>query len=139
MNKQDWYLNQLNIAQYVLRKPSVLKGESLLNITDNIRLIIVSKLHPTEKIFGDILKAINLTPDNCLMLLPAQLIMPIEQINQVIWFINEPLPERWKKSNLYTSKAIIETVDLTELTKSPNLKRKLWYDLCQYENYFNTP
>lgn len=138
MNKQDWYLNQLNITQYVLRNPSVLKGESLLNITDNIRLIIVSKLYPTEKIFGDILKAIHLTEDNCLTLLPAQLIMPIEQINNVIWFIDEPLPDNWQKSNLREEKAIIETVDLAKLTKSPNLKRKLWYDLCQYENYFNT-
>jgi len=137
MNKQDWYLNQLGITQYVLRNPSVMKGESAMNIADNVRLIVVSQLVPTDKIFYDILKAIHLTEQDCLILSPSQLIMPIEQVNHVIWFIDQPLPDTWQTSPLLESKAIITTVSLTQLALSPNLKRQLWHNLCQYENHFN--
>lgn len=137
MNKQDWYLNQLDITQYVLRNPAVMKGESAMNIADNIRLIVISQSVPTDKIFYDILKAIHLTQHNCLILSPAQFIMPIEQLNHVIWFIDHPLPDNWLTSPLLKSKAIITTAPLTQLALAPNLKRQLWNNLCQYENYFN--
>ncbi|WP_392553360.1 DNA polymerase III subunit psi [Orbus wheelerorum] len=137
MNNQDWYLNQLGITQYILRKPTVMKGEASINIANNIRLIIVSQSAPDDKIFYDILKAINVKKEDCLILSPAQLFMPLNQLNHVIWFINENIPDSWKSAHTLNDKAIIETTTLSELAQSPNLKRQLWRTLCQYENYFN--
>jgi len=138
MNNQDWYLNQLGVTQYILRKPTVMKGEASINITNNIRLIIVSQSVPDDKIFYDILKAINVKKEEYLILSPAQLFMPLEQLNHVIWFINENIPDSWRNATLLNDKAIIETATLSQLASSPNLKRQLWRTLCQYENYFNT-
>ncbi|WP_392562063.1 DNA polymerase III subunit psi [Orbus sturtevantii] len=137
MNNQDWYLNQLGVTQYILRKPTVMKGEASINIADNIRLIVISQSSPSDKIFDDILKAICVKKEDCLILSPAQLFMPLEQLNHVIWFINENLPDSWCSSSSLDEKAIIETTSLSQLASSPNLKRQLWRTLCQYENYFN--
>lgn len=139
MNKQDWYLNKLNITQYLLRKPNVIKGEAKIHITDNIRLIVITESQPAhEKIFQDILRAIHVSPEDCLTLTPSQLLMPLEQINHVIWFIDETLPESWQSSSVRDSKPIITTQSLAQIALSPQLKRQLWQTLCQYENYFNT-
>lgn len=137
MNKQDWYLNKLNITQYILRNPYVVKGEAKINIADNIRLLIVCKTPPDEKIFHDILRAIHINYNDCLMLTPAQLSLPIKQLDRVIWFIDEPLPESWQTIEV-TNKPIIKTTSLTQLALSPLLKRQLWQKLCQYEDYFKT-
>lgn len=137
MNKQDWYLNKLGITQYVLRNPNALKGISA-DIAQNIRLIVVAKHQPTEKIFQDILNAIHVSNEDCLHLTPAQLIMPIEQIKHVIWFINTPLPDCWLSSDQLKNKAIIKTTSLIQLSESPNQKRQLWQTLCQYENYLSS-
>ncbi|WP_392560153.1 DNA polymerase III subunit psi [Orbus mooreae] len=137
MNNPDWYLNQLGITQYILRKPTAMKGEASINIAENIRLIIVTRAAPSDKIFTDILKAIHLTTDDCLILSPNQLIMPIEQLDRVIWFIDQSLPDSWSESSELNNKAIIKTVSLTQLALSATLKRQLWNMLCQYENYFH--
>jgi len=63
--------------------------------------------------------------------------MPLEQLNHVIWFINENIPDSWRNAILLNDKAIIETTTLSQLASSSNLKRQLWRILCQYENYFN--
>lgn len=136
MNNSDWYLNQLGITQYVLRKPAAIKGEASISIAENIRLIVISQSPPHDKIFYDILKAIGLSSEDCLILSPTQLIMPLEQLNQVIWLIDTAVPDNWRTSPSLSQKALIETVDLGQLTSSATLKRQLWNTLCQYENYF---
>lgn len=137
MHSRDWYLTELGITQYVLRKSAVFKGEIVNNIADNIKLIVVASAVPTEKIFTDILKAIHLETNQCLHLTQEKLIMPIEQLQHVIWFIDQPLPESWELSPIKPNKAIIESISLDELAKSPQLKRQLWQTLCRYENNFN--
>lgn len=136
MNNQDWYINQLGITQYVLRDRYAIKGDALINIADNIRLIVITQSTTDTKIFYDILKAIHVTTDDCLILSPAQLAIPIERFDRVIWLIDETLPESWLHSPELKNKAVIESVSLSQLAKEPNLKRQLWNSLCQYENYF---
>lgn len=138
MNNSDWYLDQLGITQYVLRKPAAMKGEASINIADHIRLIVVAQSVPNDKIFYDILKAINISIENCLILPPAQLLMPIEKLDRAIWFIDETLPTSWSTSPVISDKVIITTVGLAQLALSANLKRQLWNTICQYEDYFHT-
>lgn len=137
MNRQDWYLNKLGIYQYVLRKPNVIQGEAKVEITNNIKLIVISEHYPKEKIFQDILKAIHVTIDDCLILKPAQLLITADKIFTVIWFLDQPIPENWSEQDI-SSKPIIMTNSLAELASSPQQKRQLWQTLCQYENYFRS-
>ncbi|OCG23213.1 hypothetical protein A9G11_06345 [Gilliamella sp. wkB108] len=131
MNKQDWYLKQLNITQYVLRNSTVFKGEIATHIGDEIRLIVVAEQKPTQKIYLDILNAIHLTEDQVLILTPSQLIMPASDVNIVVWFIDVKPDESWQ------SPLTIETINLDLLANAPQQKRQLWQQLCQYENYFH--
>ncbi|OCG07760.1 hypothetical protein A9G13_05985 [Gilliamella sp. wkB178] len=131
MNAQDWYLKQCNITQYVLRNPAVLKGEIATQIGDDIRLIVVAKQPPTQKIYYDILKAIQLSADQVIILTPSQLIMPTNEIQTVIWFIDVKPTDSW------LHQLTIQTISLEQLASRPQLKRQLWQQLCQYENYFH--
>ncbi|OCG32637.1 hypothetical protein A9G34_00625 [Gilliamella sp. Choc4-2] len=131
MTLQDWYLKQCNITQYVLRNANVFKGEIATQINEEIRLIVVAEQKPTQKIYYDILNAIHLTEEQVLFLTPQQLIIPADEIKKVIWFINITPDESWKNS------LIIQTINLDLLAKTPQQKRLLWQQLCQYENYFS--
>ncbi|XKM12940.1 DNA polymerase III subunit psi [Orbaceae bacterium ac157xtp] len=138
MTNRDWYLNQLGITQFVLRKPVALKGEAITTIDSNIKLLVITKNQPKQKIFFDILKAINLNNEQFLHLTPAQLIMPLDDLEQVIWFIDEALPESWLNNANLAQKALIQTSSLDELSQSPQQKRQLWQTLCQYDHYFKS-
>ncbi|OCG64301.1 hypothetical protein A9G48_03450 [Gilliamella sp. wkB18] len=131
MTLQDWYLKQCNITQYVLRNANAFKGEIATQINEEIRLIVVAEQKPTQKIYYDILNAIHLTEEQVLFLTPQQLIIPADEIKKVIWFINITPDESWKNS------LIIQTINLDLLAKTPQQKRLLWQQLCQYENYFS--
>lgn len=138
MNHRDWYLEQLGITQYTVRRPASLMGEVAITLTPEIRLLTVSAESTEEKIFDDILKAIRLTRQNVLTLKPEQLIMLPEQFNAVVWFINQPLPESWPAGGSVNNRPTIKTLSLSALAKSPKDKRQLWQELCQYEHYFHT-
>ncbi|MWP49364.1 MULTISPECIES: DNA polymerase III subunit psi [unclassified Gilliamella] len=131
MTQQDWYLKQCNITQYILRNTNVFKGEIATQISDKIRLIVVAKAQPTQKIYLDILNAIALTQDQVLVLTPSQLIVPASDIKTVIWFIDIKPEESWQNP------LTIQTTSLDQLAKTPQQKRQLWQQLCQYENYFH--
>jgi DNA polymerase III subunit psi len=131
MTQIDWYLKQCNITQYVLRNSAVFQGELATHIGDETRLIIVAKQKPTQKIYYDILKAIQLTEEQVLFLTPSQLIIPANEVHIVTWFIDINSDEPWQ-NNL-----TITTSDLDSLAKDPHQKRKLWQQLCEYENDFH--
>lgn len=132
MNQQDWYLTKCGITQYVLRNSTAFKGELTAHINSQIRLIVVSETKPTEKIYSDILNAIALTEQQVLCLTPSQLIMPAADINVVTWFIDTEQPLPWQNKPL-----VIATCRLDKLAHSPNEKRQLWQQLCQYEHNFH--
>ena len=131
MTQIDWYLKQCDITQYVLRNSAVFQGELATHMDDKIRLIVVAKQQPTQKIYYDILKAIELTEEQVLFLTPSQLIIPANEVKIVTWFIDVLSNEPWQ-NNL-----TINTSDLDSLAKDPQQKRKLWQQLCNYENHFH--
>ncbi|MCX8729403.1 DNA polymerase III subunit psi [Gilliamella sp. B2969] len=131
MTEQDWYLKQCNITQYVLRDAAAFKGEFATHISDEIRLIVVAEQKPTQKIYQDILNAISLSTEHVLVLTPSQLIIPANEINKVVWFIDIQPDESWQ------NQLVIQTTNLDALANAPQQKRQLWQQLCQYENYFH--
>lgn len=131
MTEQDWYLQQCNITQYILRNSVVFKGEMATHISDEIRLIVVADQKPTQKIYTDILNAIRLKEEQVLILTPSQLIIPASDIKTVIWFIDFTPDENWQNH------LTIQTSSLDVLANTPQQKRQLWRQLCQYENYFH--
>ncbi len=131
MTQIDWYLKQCDITQYVLRNSAVFQGELATHMDDKIRLIVVAKQQPIQKIYYDILKAIELTEEQVLFLTPSQLIIPANEVKIVTWFIDVNTDEPWQ-NNL-----TINTSDLDSLAKDPQQKRKLWQQLCNYENHFH--
>lgn len=131
MTEQDWYLQQCNITQYILRNSAVFKGEMATQISDEIGLIVVAEQKPRQKIYIDILNAIRLSEDQVLILTPAQLIIQTSDIKKVVWFIDVTPDETWQ------NRLTIQTSNLDVLANTPQQKRQLWRKLCQYENYFH--
>lgn len=134
MNNRDWYLNQLGVMQYTLRKPTVLAGETAIQLNSQIRLIVISESTPTEKIFTDILSAINLTTTNVLFIKPEQAERLPNDIKTVLWLIDSETPD----SLVQTQCPLVKTQTLAQLANSIQDKRQLWQTLCQYEHYFLT-
>lgn len=61
MNRRDFLLNEMNIPQWVLRKPQALKGDARIQLAESVKLLIVCEDdHQTSPLFADILRALAL-------------------------------------------------------------------------------
>ncbi|WP_392565498.1 DNA polymerase III subunit psi [Utexia brackfieldae] len=133
LNRRDWYLNQLGITQYELRKPKALNESVTLALTESTRLIIVVENTPPQtRFFQDILSAVSVDKHALCFINPAQLALLPTTFKGVIWSIGCD-----KQSTLSTQyETIIETSSLETLQSSAKEKRQLWQKLCEYEHYF---
>lgn len=62
MNRRDLLLQQMNITQWVLAKPQVLKGDSQIRLANHIKLVIVSEEERQHSpFFHDLLTTLALT------------------------------------------------------------------------------
>lgn len=61
MNRRDLLLNEMNIPQWVLRNPQVLKGDAMLCLSEAVKLVIISPQNYSDTaLFRDILLALEL-------------------------------------------------------------------------------
>ncbi|MDP8161701.1 DNA polymerase III subunit psi [Pasteurella skyensis] len=62
MNRRDLLLNEMNITQWVLTKPQVLKGDAQIRLSKEIKLIVVSDGdYQSTGLFQDILYSLQLS------------------------------------------------------------------------------
>lgn len=61
MNRRDLLLQQMNIPQWALVKPQVLKGDAQIRVANNVKLIVVcEENHQQSQLFQDILRTLEL-------------------------------------------------------------------------------
>lgn len=61
MNRRDLLLTEMNIPQWVLVKPQVLKGDAQIRLVDTVKLVVVCEEdHQQTGLFQDILRALQL-------------------------------------------------------------------------------
>ncbi len=132
ISRRDRLLEQLGIIQWVLRYADVLQGEVSVNLSPEIRLLIVAQLPPRiyDLLFCDVLRSLGLTPAQTYGIRPRQVTMlPREDTNRNIWRmgIEEPLVAFGVQ--LYSPV-------LSELSQDPQAKLALWQQICYNEKYF---
>lgn len=63
MNRRDLLLQQMNIEQWVLAKPQVLKGDAQIRLASHIKFVVVCEEDQQKsQLFQDILHTLRLTP-----------------------------------------------------------------------------
>ena len=61
MNRRDLLLTEMNIPQWVLVKPQVLKGDAQIRLADTVKLVVVcEENHQQTGLFQDVLRALQL-------------------------------------------------------------------------------
>lgn len=61
MNRRDLLLTEMNIPQWILVKPQVLKGDAQIRLADTVKLVVVCEEdHQQTGLFQDILRALQL-------------------------------------------------------------------------------
>ncbi len=62
MNRRDLLLNEMNITQWVLTKPQVLKGDAQIRLPTEVKLVVICESdHQNSRLFQDILQSLHLS------------------------------------------------------------------------------
>lgn len=130
-SKRDWLLQQLGIAQWVLRRPGVLHGAGTVSLSPEVCLLIVARAlpNPHDLLFCDVLRSLGLTPAQTYPLTPDQAAMLPEDTECNIWRLGVEEPLAVVGAQLYSP-------TLAELSRDPRAKRALWQQIYHYEEYF---
>lgn len=61
MNRRDFLLNEMNIVQWQLTKPQVLKGSAQIQLAQKVKLVVVCEQNWQQSgLFNDILRTLQL-------------------------------------------------------------------------------
>lgn len=134
MNRRDFLLQQMQIPQWKLQRPEVLKGVVNMPIGNHIRLIIVAEqeVDLSHSLLQDILRSIELLPTDCLSI-SFDFITHLNLKHKVnYWLLNNNL-EKIQQAIPYCTNALQQwkTPDLFTLQQNPQLKRDLWKQIQQ--------
>lgn len=130
-SKRDWLLQQLGITQWVLRHPGMLQGAVAINLSPEVRLLIVAQAlpDPRDPLFCDVLRSLELTPAQTYGLTPDQVAMLPEVTECNSWRLGVKEPLAVVGAQLYSP-------TLAELYQDPRAKRALWQQIYHHEQYF---
>lgn len=125
MNRRDLLLEQMNITQWMLAKPQVLKGDSQIRLATHIKLVIVSEDDQQHsQFFQDILTTLALTSQDYYWLNFEQTMRLIVEHKPLFWLIQ---PDE------YAIKLTQKFADLTawhfsswQQLQQPDTKRQFW-------------
>ncbi|OSM99361.1 MULTISPECIES: DNA polymerase III subunit psi [Lonsdalea] len=126
---RDRLLQQLGITQWTLRRPAALQGEIAISLPSTARLLLVADPLPAidDPLLQDVLRSLQLTPEQIYSLLPQQVEMLPDTCDCPAWWLGAT-PMQPPQGVQLTSPA------LSELDHNPDAKRALWRQICQYEH-----
>lgn len=123
MNRRDLLLHEMNIPQWVLRKPQVLKGDAQIRLDENVKLVVVCEEdHQQSRLFADILLALNLQTSQYQWLNAEQAERLVFDHRLVFWQLGTQAVDFAKKSANCTA---WQTDNWQVLAQSAH-KRQLW-------------
>lgn len=138
INYRDLLLEQMDIPQWILAKPNVLKGDAKICISPEIQLLVVcDENHSQTTYFQDILRSLNIDTKQSQWLTPEQAHRSDIKHSPWIWLIQAPRQTATFASKFVTM-TVLENRSWQELS-FPKNKRKLWQQLQIFlrpkENY----
>lgn len=134
MNRRDLLLNEMNIPQWVLAKPQVLKGDAQIRLDKRVKLVVVcEENHQTSNLFLDILRALQLQSNQYQWLDAEQALRLSFEHHPLFWLIQAE-PQAVDIVTKFASQLIWRYRSWQELTHVAT-KRQLWQQIissCQH-------
>ncbi|WP_193432750.1 DNA polymerase III subunit psi [Candidatus Hamiltonella defensa] len=134
MSNRDRLLQQLGITQWVLKHPSVFQGDMFLQLTENIRFIIVGDPLPAydDDLIKDVLQALRLQPNQVYFLMPFQLKMFPKNTRCHSWRLGV-------RESLSLIGVQLYSPNWDDFYQNGKAKHALWKQICDHETdfYFN--
>lgn len=131
MNRRDLLLQEMQIPQWVLRKPEVLKGEAKIPLNEGVKLVVVCpKNYQNTSFFHDILFALNLTNEQIRWLNMEQL-MRLQINHQPIFWLIENGEQALNFAEKFANYTAWKNESWQALSQVQN-KRQLWQQIQQF-------
>ncbi|MXP49310.1 DNA polymerase III subunit psi [Pantoea sp. Eser] len=129
-SRRDWFLQQMGIKQYQLRRPRVLQGEIAVTLAPETQLIIVAETPPGlhEPLMRDVLHTLNLQPAQVMTVTPDQLQMLPETLHCAGWLLGV-------ESEQTFNGVALTSASFNELISSGAAKRALWQQMCNHDSH----
>ncbi|MGK2959811.1 MAG: DNA polymerase III subunit psi [Candidatus Malihini olakiniferum] len=125
--RRDWFLQQMGITQWILRRPTVLQGKIAVILPAQTHLVIVSALLPDshDPLIGDVLHSLSLCPKQVYQLTPEQIVMLPASTHCHTWCLGVDVLPAWIGVQLSSPK-------LDKLYANPSAKRALWRQISEH-------
>ncbi|AGH38016.1 DNA polymerase III psi subunit protein [Bibersteinia trehalosi USDA-ARS-USMARC-188] len=131
MNRRDLLLHQMQIPQWVLRKPQVLKGDAQIRLEQQIKLVVVcDEDYRQSQLFSDILLALNLNNNEYQWLSLEQALRLTISHSPLIWLIS---PQ--EQADEFVKKFANSTAwrhSSWQMLSQAQTKRQLWQQMLQH-------
>ncbi|MCK3654461.1 DNA polymerase III subunit psi [Pasteurellaceae bacterium Macca] len=135
MNRYDLLLHEMNIPQWVLSKPQVLKGDGQIRLAERVKLVIVSEENrQTSGLFQDIICTLALRSDEFQWFTLEQSLRLAFTHSPIFWLIQgsenrQQFTKKWKNQTAWYNE------NWAELQKSAQ-KRQLWQQMQPFCQHF---
>ena len=131
MNRRDLLLTEMNIPQWILVKPQVLKGDAQIRLADNIKLVVVCEEdHQQTGLFQDVLRALQLNYEQYQWISLEQA-MRLQFDHQPIFWLIQPEQQAVRFTKKFANQTAWQCKSWQDLYQSQQ-KRKLWQQMQSF-------
>ncbi|SNC58584.1 DNA polymerase III subunit psi [Sodalis endosymbiont of Henestaris halophilus] len=119
--KYDYFLKQLGITQWTLRRPEVLHGAFAVKLPKHIRLLLVGNPAPAvdHRLVADVAHSMKLKTTQLYGMTPEQVMSLSDSVRCHCWWFGLSALRDFHKISLHTP-------PLAALLGDANAKRELW-------------
>lgn len=135
MNRRDLLLNEMQISQWVLSKPQVLKGDAQIRLNEAVKLVIVcDDDHQQSRLFQDVLLTLQLDTFQYQWLSTEQAMRLMFTHRPIFWLI-QPDTQAVGLTKKLADQTAWQTSNWQAL-KMSTAKRQLWQQMQPFCQHF---
>ncbi|AGO16892.1 DNA polymerase III subunit psi [Glaesserella parasuis] len=128
MNRRDLLLTEMNIPQWILVKPQVLKGDAQIRLADNIKLVVICEEdHQQTGLFQDVLRALQLNHEQYQWISLEQA-MRLQFDHQPIFWLIQPEEQAVQFTKKFANQTAWQCESWQMLSQATQ-KRELWQQM----------
>ncbi|MDG6318809.1 DNA polymerase III subunit psi [Glaesserella parasuis] len=128
MNRRDLLLTEMNIPQWILVKPQVLKGDAQIRLADNIKLVVICEEdHQQTGLFQDVLRALQLNHEQYQWISLEQA-MRLQFDHQPIFWLIQPEEQAVQFTKKFANQ-IAWQCESWQMLSQATQKRELWQQM----------
>ncbi|MFK5158180.1 DNA polymerase III subunit psi, partial [Glaesserella parasuis] len=127
-NRRDLLLTEMNIPQWILVKPQVLKGDAQIRLADNIKLVVICEEdHQQTGLFQDVLRALQLNHEQYQWISLEQA-MRLQFDHQPIFWLIQPEEQAVQFTKKFANQTAWQCESWQMLSQATQ-KRELWQQM----------